>query len=77
MAKQRTDRTERGEGDASLMKATATRADGTVVSMADVLAGSEPTAKDGETVGIATGELYDAAVAKASPPGDSNGNGGE
>lgn len=84
MAKQsNTDRErERGDGDEALSTVTITAADGTVIH-AGAYSGYQPpaetegqdaTAEDGETVGIATGELYDDAV--TSPPGDSNGNGG-
>ena len=65
---------ERGEGDPTLLKATFVAADGTVIDPTDFLDGP-PTSDDGETVGVATGELYDGAVAKAFPQEIPNGNG--
>lgn len=70
-----TDREERGAADDTLLKATITTADGTVIDVSDFLDGPE-TGPDGEEVGVATGELYDGTAAQAFPPGDSNGSGG-
>ncbi len=84
MAKQsNTQIRDRGDGDEALSTVTITAADGTIIHAGAFSGyqppvetdGTEPTAEEGETVGIATGELYDAALT-SSPPGDSNGNGG-